>query len=169
MQATVNLLANGHWAPTTARAVSGPQQSPWQGRPGQFREETSVCAGRVGRSSLGLGGRSLALHPHLCPIMTSKVSTCQPRSVRILTQPRGRSISKQLSDTASSRTFLQAQGGKAMPCQGPEVLPTSGQTPVTDPTPEPGPDRWFESCLCHSQPVTQKPSLLTFPVVKLPQ
>lgn len=51
-----------------------------------------------GGGHLGWAGRmKLALHPHLCPITPFRVSVCQPRSVWILTLPRGGSTSMQLS------------------------------------------------------------------------
>lgn len=69
------------------------------------------------------------------PLPTSKVSACQPTSVWILTQPRARSVSIQLSDLGLMLGLSLGPDPRL------QVLLTSGQAlvqpAVTAPMPEP--------------------------------
>lgn len=100
-----------------ARGFQGKWKSAWAGGLGRGSVEEVTWAG-AGKTKLGF-----AFPP------ASKVSTCHHRSVWILTQPRGRSVSIQLSDTG---LILRISLGpdswvkKPHPIKGPQVTPTSG-------------------------------------------
>lgn len=93
--------------------------------------------------------------PGFAPLPTSKVSACQPTSAWILTQPRARSVSIQLSDLGLILGLSLGPGPRAK-----KLHPTKGLPQCLHLEP------WFKSCLCHLQPVTLNLSLFLFIIVK---
>lgn len=156
-------------------AVSGPRNHPGTEARGFQGKRKSAWAGGLGRGSLEEGTWAGAgkTEPGFASPPASKVSTCHHRSVWILTQPRGRSVSIQLSDVG---LILRLSLGpdsrikKPHPIKGPQVTLTSGpalvQLAMTAPTPEPCLDHWFKSYVCHLQLVTLNLSLFFFFIVK---
>lgn len=110
--------------PQHASTVSGPSNHP--GRGGQKISERGRQYVLEGSGEAPWGWKDETWHctPHLCPIITFKVSAGQPASVWILTQPRSRSSATQLSDTGPTQALHLHPGPRVeRPCPVGEPRP----------------------------------------------